>query len=50
MRIIPDAFIFPGIAARHHVNFVLILSKPNRRGYRGAVLAEAREADIFLAL
>ncbi len=48
MRIIPDAFIFPGIAARHHVNLVLVPSKPNRRGNPDATLPERCEADVFL--
>ena len=50
MRIISDAFVFPRIAARHHVNLVLILSKPNWRGDPDATLPEGCEADVFLAL
>ena len=50
MRIIPDAFIFPGIVARHYINPVIRFSKPNWRGNRNAVFAEGRQAYVFLAL
>jgi predicted kinase len=50
MRSIPDAFMFPGIAARHHVNLVLVRSKPNRRGNPDATLSEGCEAYVFLAV
>ena len=50
MRVISDAFIFPGIAARHYINLVIRFSKPNRRGDGNAVFAEGRQTYIFLAL
>jgi len=50
MRIIPDAFIFPGIAARHYINLVVRFSKPNRRGDGNAVFAEGRQTYVILAL
>ena len=50
MRIISDAFIFPGIAARHYINLAIRFSKPNWRGDGNAVLAEGRQTYVILAL
>lgn len=50
MRIVPNAFIFARVAARHYVNLVIPFSKPNRCGDGNAILAEGSEADVFLAL
>ena len=50
MRVIPDAFIFAGIAARHYINLVIRSSKPNRRGDGNAVFAEGRQTYVFLTL
>lgn len=50
MRIISDAFIFPGIAARHYINLVIRFSKPNRRGDGNAAFTEGRQTYVFLAL
>ena len=48
--IVPHALVFPGVAASHHVKLVVLFSKPDRGTYRGAVLANCGEADVFLAL
>ena len=49
-RIISDALVFPGIAARHYIKFIVLLSKPNRRGNSGTTFTKGRKADVFLAL
>jgi hypothetical protein len=48
--IIPDALVFPGVAARLYVKLFVLLSKPDGRRYGGTVFAEGGEADVFLAL
>src|SRR5580693_8370152 len=50
LGIIPDALVLPGIAASHHVKFVVLFSKPHRSGYGGPALAKGGKANIFLAL
>lgn len=50
MRVISDAFIFPGIAARHYINLVMRFTKPNRRGDGNTVFAEGRQTYVFLPL
>ena len=50
LGIIPDALVLPGIAASHHVEFVVLFSKPHRSGYGVPTLAKGGKANIFLAL
>jgi len=50
LGIIPDALVFPGVAARLYVKLVVLLSKPDGRRYGGTAFAESGEADVFLAL
>jgi hypothetical protein len=50
LGIIADALVFPRVAARHHVNLVIFLSKPDRRRDGRPTLAECDEADVFLPL
>ena len=50
LRIIPDALVFPGVAARLHLQLVISFSKPDGRCLSVTDLAEGGEADVFLAL
>jgi hypothetical protein len=50
LGIIPHAFVFPRVAARHHVELFVLFSKPHRRRYSCTALAEGGQADVFLAM
>jgi hypothetical protein len=49
LRIIANAFGLAHFAARHHIKFIGIFSKPNRSRHLYSVLSERCERDIFLA-
>ncbi len=49
MGIIPDALVFPGVTASHHIELFVLFSEPDRRRYSGTALAEGGQADVFLA-
>jgi hypothetical protein len=49
LGIVPDALVLSGVAARHHVKFVVLFSKPDRRSHGGAAFSEGNQADVFLA-
>jgi hypothetical protein len=48
LRIIPDALVFPGVAASLHMQLVIIFSKPHGRTYSRTALAERSKANVFL--
>jgi hypothetical protein len=47
--VVPDALVFPRVAARHHIELFALFSKPDRRRYSCAALAKGGQADVFLA-
>ena len=49
LGIVPHAFVFPGVAASHHIELVVLFSKPDW-GYRGTTPAKRSETDVLLAL
>src|ERR1700719_1709174 len=50
LRVVADALVFPGLAARHEVEFVIVFGKPDGRVYGGATFAEGGEAYVTLAV
>jgi hypothetical protein len=50
LGIIPDAFVFPRVAACLHIQLVVPFSKPHGRRHSHTSFAEGGEADVFLTL
>jgi len=50
LRVVADALVFPGLAARHEVEFVIVFGKPNGRVHGDATFAEGGEAYVTLAV
>src|ERR1700693_594343 len=50
LRVVADALVFPGLAARHEVELVMVFGKPDGRVHGDATFAEGGEADVTLAV
>ena len=50
LRVVADALVFPGLAARHEVEFVIVFGKPDGRVHGDATFAEGGEAYVTLAV
>ena len=50
LRIVADPFGLPHVAARHHVEFVAILSKPHGSSDSSTGLAKGGQGNMLLAL
>ena len=50
MRVVAEALVFSGFAARHQVEFAIVFGKPDRRVHGYAIFSEGSEADVTLAL
>src|ERR1700719_1679751 len=50
LRVVADALVFPGLAARHEVEFVIVFGKPDGRVHGAAPFAEGGEAYVTLAV
>ena len=50
LRVVAYALVFPGLAARHEVEFVIVFGKPDGRVHGDATFAEAGEAQVTLAV
>src|SRR5256712_2782742 len=50
LRIIPEAFVFSGVASRHHVQLAILFSKPDRRAHNRAVLLKGAQRNVLLTM
>ncbi len=50
LRVVADALVFSGFAARHQVESVVVFGKPDGRVHGNATFSEGREADVTLAM
>ena len=50
LRVIADALVFSGFAARHEVKFVVVFGKPDGRVHGGAIFSKGGETDVTLAV
>src|SRR5437879_8609991 len=50
LRIIPEAFVFSGVASRHHVQLAILFSKPDRRAHDRAVLLKGAQRNVLLTM
>ena len=48
LRVVADALVFPGFAAGHQVEFVVVFGKPDGRVRGNAIFSEGGEADVTL--
>jgi len=50
LRVVADALVLSGLAARHEVEFVIVFGKPDGGGHGDATFSEGSEADVTLAV
>jgi hypothetical protein len=50
LRVVADALVFPGLAAGHQVELVVVFGKPDGRVDGNATFSEGGETDVTLAV
>lgn len=50
LRIIPEAFVFSGVASRHHVQLAILFPKPDRRMHQRTIFSESAERNVLLTV